>query len=294
MNNIFYTRRSVNRPIYATCYELYDWAYNITNNTQEGDPYHDALEKIQNALKAIASLFDGSLGTFVDPMTGLTEDYPEICEWTDIRDMYLDEYGDRLVAKPLYRNAFDKGNSDAKWYHVLEAFCGRIERLVKFLTPSYSRILRSMVIEYNPLADYFSNELEVGGNAPYASINASNSDVNISDWTRSNNTKTDYKSTSEAGERGTDKPTTKNFTSTYDDDAIGRLAGYSETSGKSSNTTEIPNSAYFKKRKVEGNDASSPQEALERELELANAFMDLVHQFCEYVNKEAFLQIYKG
>ena len=293
MNNIFYTRRSVNRPIYATCYELYDWAYKKTNSTELGDPYHDSLMKFQDAMKAIASLFDGSLGAFIDPMSGDEIPYPEICEWTDIRDVYLDEYGDRLVAKPLCRNAFDTVN-DEKWYQILTSFCGRIERLVAFLTPSYSRILRTMVVEYNPLADYFSKEREIGGNAPYAEIEVdSNGEVGIDSWINSNG-KDDYKSTSSAGVAGTDKPTTKNYTSTYDDSSTGRLASYSTNEGKTQNVSEIPNSAYFKNRNVEGNDASSPQEALEKEIALANALMDLVHQFCEYVNKEAFLSVYKG
>lgn len=293
MNNIFYTRRSVNRPIYATWAELYDWAYEKTNSTEIGDPYHDSLIKLQNALKAIASLFDGTLGAFTNPMTGEQTPYPEICDWTDILGMYLDEYGERLIAKPLCRNGFEKPD-DAKWYHVLEVFCGRVERLVKFLTESYSRILRATVMEYNPLADYFSKDREIGGTAPYAEIVANESgEMGIDSWTNSNG-KDDYKSTSSAGVAGTDKPTTKNFTTTYDDSSTGRLAGYSETSGKTQNVNEIPNSAYFKNRDVEGNDASSPQEALEKELQLANALMDLVHQFCEYVNKEAFLQVYRG
>lgn len=289
-NQGFYSRRNSNRPIYITCAELFQWAYDKTNSTQEGDQYHDALTKFQNAMKAIASLFDGTMGTYTDPMTGTTKSYPQICDWNDILDMYMDEYNARLVAMPLFDSAYAyKEDNDLRWYNCLISFCGRIQRLVKFMKLPYSKIVRSLVAEYNPLADYFSKETEIGGNAPYASIEDTSGVMSISDWTKSNG-KNNYQSESQAD--STDKPTTKNYTTTYDDAATGRLAGYSETTGKTTNKNEIPNSAYFKNRNVEGNDASSPQEALERELALANALMDIVHMFCEEINKEVFIQIY--
>ena len=294
-NQNFYSRRSMNRPIYITCAELYNWCVDKYNTTQEGQPYHDAYGKFTDAMKAIASLFDGSLGTFVDPMSGATVEYPEICDWNDILDLYMDEYNSRLVAMPLYDNAYAYSeNNDVRWWNCLLSFTGRINRLVKFLTPSYSRIMRAMVIEYNPLADYFKKVKEIGGNSPYAGILVDTEHgktfPEVNSWTDSNNGHIDYKSTAEAD--SSSKPTTKNYSTTYDDSSTGRLASYTTTEGKTTNKNEIPNSAYFKDLNEEGNTGASPQAALEKELEIANAFMDLVHQFCEYVNKEVFIQIY--
>ena len=288
-NQGFYSRRNSNRPIYITCAELYMWSYEKTNSTQEGDPYHDSLTKFQNAMKAIASLFDGTMGTYTDPMTGQTKSYPQICDWNDILDMYMDEYNARLVAMPLFDSAYAyTDDNDLRWYNCLLSFCGRIQRLVKFMKLPYSKIVRSLVAEYNPLADYFSKEKEIGGNAPYATITKSesdNTDISITSWTASNG-KANY------NDATTSTREIDNYTSTYDDATKGRLESYSVESGGPTTTTEIPNSAYFKNRNVEGNDASSPQEALERELQLANALMDIVHMFCEEINKEVFIQIY--
>lgn len=292
-NQSFLSRRSSNRPIYITAAEAYNWCVNKAN---AGD--NSYLTKFQNAMKAIASLFDGSLGTFTDPMSGATLSYPTICDWKDITDMYMDEYNWLLITQPLYdinHSYWWEGNvdNDWRWEFVVDTFCGRIERLVKFNLPAWKRILQATVISYNPLADYFSKEKEIGGNAPYAGINVPQGQTfpEINSWTASNNTHTDYRSESETD--GTKIPTTKNYTTTYDDAATGRLASYSTNEYKTSNKNEIPNSAYFKDRSVEGNDASSPQEALEKELQLAEIFQDLVHKFCEdVINTKVFLSVY--
>lgn len=73
-NSSFYNRRGSNRPIYITVVELYNWAVNKAN---AGDDSY--LTRFENAMKAIASLFDGSLGTFISPMDGETYSYPVIC-----------------------------------------------------------------------------------------------------------------------------------------------------------------------------------------------------------------------
>lgn len=288
-NQGFYSRRGRNRPIYITAAELYNWTVDKAN---AGDSSY--LTRFQDAMKAIASLFDGSLGTFVSPMDGQTYSYPVICNQSDILDLYMDEYNWRLITMPLYDDAMSySDDNDVRWANCLGSFCGRIERLVRFTTPSWKRILEAMAIKYNPLADYFSKEKEIGGNAPYAGIIVQPGQTfpEVNSWTASNNTHTDYRSESETD--GTKLPTTKNYTTTYDDAATGRLASYSTNEYKTSNKNEIPNSAYFKDRKVEGNDASSPQEALERELEIAQAFQDLVHRYCEdVINTEVFLSVY--
>lgn len=288
-NQGFYSRRGRNRPIYVTVAEVYNWAVDKANAGESS-----YLTRFENAMKAIASLFDGTLGTFVSPMDGQTYSYPVICNQSDILDLYMDEYNWRLLTMPLYDSAIAyREDNDVRWANCLNSFCGRIERLVRFTTPSWKRILEAMAIKYNPLADYFSKEKEIGGNAPYAGINVKEGETfpEINSWQQSNNGHADYKSESETD--GTKVPTTKNYTTTYDDAATGRLASYSTNEYKTSNKNEIPNSAYFKDRQVEGNDASSPQEALERELEIAQAFQDLVHKYCEdVINTEVFLSVY--
>ena len=288
------SRRKSTRPIYIDFAALYSWA---VSKLIGGEAMY--LTRLQNAMKSIASLFDGTLGTFTSPMDGKTYSYPVICNQSDILDMYLDEYRYRLVAKPLYSNAFEywEGDyNDIEWVNCLSSFCSRIERLVRFTTPSWKRILEAMAIKYNPLADYFSNEKEQGGNSPYASIeNNAAGDPKISSWTQSNNGKSSYQTTSTTTSNS--DGTVNDYTTTYDDASNTRLAASqeSEANASSSNTssTDLPNNGWFRDKKVEGNDASSPQEALERELEIAQAFQDLVHKYCEdVINTEVFLSVY--
>ena len=287
-------RRKSTRPIYIDFAALYSWAVKKSN---EGTTIY--LTRLQDAMKSIASLFDGSLGTFTSPMDGKIYSYPVICNQSDIMDMYLDEYRSRLVAKPLYNNVFEycEGDyNDIEWVNCLSSFCSRIERLVRFTTPSWKRILEAMAIKYNPLADYFSNEKEQGGNAPYASISANendNTDVKISDWIKSNG-KNAYKTSGSSNAH----QEINNYSTTYDDSNNARLQSRQaidapKTSNEYDSTQELPNTGWFRRKSVEGNDASSPQEALERELEIAQAFQDLVHKYCEdVINTEVFLSVY--
>lgn len=291
-NQGFYSRRGRNRPIYITVVELYNWAVNKAN---AGD--NSYLTRFENAMKAIASLFDGTLGTFVSPMDGKTYSYPVICNQGDILDLYMDEYNWRLITMPLFDNAMAYSeDNDARWANCLASFCGRIERLVRFTTPSWKRILEAMAIKYNPLADYFSNEKEQGGNSPYASIeNNAAGDPKISSWTQSNNGKSSYQTNTTTSD--TNSGSISNFSTTYDDASSDRLASRQTNSGQSGTTyqsaSDLPNNGWFRDKKVEGNDASSPQEALERELEIAQAFQDLVHKYCEdVINTEVFLSVY--
>lgn len=282
------------RPIYIDFAALYAWAVKKSN---EGTTMY--LTRLQDAMKSIASLFDGTLGTFTSPVDGKIYSYPVICNQSDIMDMYLDEYRYRLVAKPLYSNAFEYWNgdyNDIEWVNCLSSFCSRIERLVRFTTPSWKRILEAMAIKYNPLADYFSNEKEQGGNAPYASIaNNEAGDPKISNWTQSNNGKSSYQTNTTTSD--TNSGSISNFSTTYDDASSDRLASRQTNSGESGTTyqsaSDLPNNGWFRDKRVEGNDASSPQEALERELEIAQAFQDLVHKYCEdVINTEVFLSVY--
>lgn len=290
-----FSRRSARRPIYITCAELYQWAYDKTNSTQEGDPYHDSLTKFQNAMKAIASLFDGSLGTFTDPISQTQISYPTICDWNDILNMYCDDYNSRLVAMPLFDPAYTyTENNDLRWYNCLVSFCGRIERYVKFNTIAYKKFLATAVMKYNPISDYWTKSLEKGGNAPKAGIidgaDTTDGKPDINSWQTSNNGDTAYGSNSSVSSNGE----INNYTTTYDDASNSRLAGRqsNSSSGSSSTSTTTPNNAYFVRREEEGFKGTSQQDILEKEIELSRVYENIVRAFCEELNKEIFLSTY--
>ena len=290
-----FSRRSARRPIYITCAELFQWSYDKTNSTQEGDPYHDALTKFQNAMKAIASLFDGSLGTFIDPISHTEISYPTICDWNDILDMYCDDYNSRLVAMPLFDPALSyKSDNDLYWWNCLLSFCGRIERYVKFNTIAYKKFLATAVMKYNPISDYWTKVIEKGGNAPKAGIvdgaDTTDGQPDINSWTASNNGDTAYGTSSSSSSSGS----VNNYTTTYDDASNDRLANRQSTSnsGSGSTSSTTPNNAYFRRRDEEGFKGTSPQDILEKEIELSRVYEDIVHAFCEELNKEVFLSTY--
>ena len=290
-----FSRRSARRPIYITCAELFQWSYDKTQSTQEGDPYHDAYTKFTNAMKAIASLFDGSLGTFIDPISQTQISYPTICSWNDILDMYCDDYNSRLVAMPLFDPAMSyKPDNDLYWYNCLLSFCGRIQRYVKFNTIAYKKFLATAVMKYNPISDYWTKTLEKGGNAPKAGIvdgtSTTDGQPDINSWTASNNGDTAYGTSSSSSSSGS----VNNYSTTYDDASNDRLASRQSTSnsGSGSTSSTTPNNAYFRRREEEGFKGTSPQDILEKEIELARVYEDIVHGFCEELNKEIFLSTY--
>lgn len=290
-----FSRRSARRPIYITFVELYQWAFDKTNSTQEGDPYHDAISKLQNAMKAIASLFDGSLGTFIDPISQTEISYPAICDWNDIFNMYCDDYKSRLVAMPLFNTAYTyTPDNDLRWYNCLTSFCGRIERYVKFNTIAYKKFLATAVIKYNPISDYWTKSLEKGGNAPKAGIidgkETTDGKPDINSWQVSNNGDAAYGSSSSVSSNGE----INNYTTTYDDASNSRLANRQTTDNSGSNNTTVntPNNAYFVRREEEGFKGTSPQDILEKEIELSRVYEDIVRGFCEELNKEIFLSTF--
>ena len=290
-----FSRRSARRPIYITFVELYQWAFDKTNSTQEGEPYHDAISKLQNAMKAIASLFDGSLGTFTDPISQTQLSYPTICDWNDIFNMYCDDYKSRLVAMPLFDPAYTyTQDNDLRWYNCLTSFCGRIERYVKFNTIAYKKFLATAAMKYNPISDYWTKSLEKGGNAPKAGIidgaETTDGKPDINSWSASNNGDTAYGTSSSTSSNGE----INNYTTTYDDASNSRLAGRQSTSssGSSSTSTTTPNNAYFVRREEEGFKGTSPQDILEKEIELSRVYENIVHAFCEELNKEIFLSTF--
>lgn len=283
-------RDTYRRPIFATSVELYNWAATITQSTQEGQPYHDALQIWQNTCGLIADLFNGSK-TFINPFTGKTQNYPELLDQDDVQRMMVEDFNTRLISWPLFPLGYlyEEDNNE-EWYQVLTKWSHRIERFVKSQGERYLRMLKVLALEYNPLSDYWIQKTELGANAPYVSLtNGTSEEPTISDWTKSNNGKEDYKT--KAGTGG-EQPTTSNYSTTYDDAKTGRLAGYQTTDGAT--ISEIPNSGYVRKLKEEGNKSGSIQDIIEKEMELAKEFGNITGSFFDSLNKEIFLSYYKG
>lgn len=286
-------RETGRRPIYVTSVELYNWAFTKTSSTQEGEPYHDAFTRYQAAIGAIASLFNGSK-TFVDPVTKQTKNLPTLLTADDITQMFMYDFNVRLLEWPLFPYAWMyTDDNDLYWNQVLTVFCGRVERFVKSKGLKWTRMLETLSIEYNPIADYWTKGRKQGGNAPYATFMGTNEDkedVSVDSWSESDG-KADYKTQNSTMSGGIQ---TDNLTTTYDN-ATPRLANRAIQTGGTESSTDIPNSAYWEKYQEEGNKgAYSPQEMIEKELELSNAFDSIVDGFFKELNKEIFLSMYKG
>lgn len=287
-------RDTYRRPIFATSVELFNWAATITQSTQEGQPYHDALEIWEDTCGLIADLFNGTK-TFVNPFTGETQNYPLLLDQDDVQRMMVEDFNTRLISWPLYPiAAFYEEDNDAEWYEVLTKWSHRIERFVKSQGERYLRMLRVLALEYNPLSDYWIQKTEYGANSPYVSVTnpASGEVPTIADW-NSDSAHTDgYKSTSQA--QPNNIPTTKNYSTTYNDDTTGRLASYQTTEGGTESEVKSPNSGYVRKLKEEGNKSGTIQDIIEKEMELAKQFGNITGSFFDSLNKEIFLSYYKG
>lgn len=283
-------RDTYRRPIFATSVELYNWAATITSQTQEGQPYHDALKIWEDTCGLIADLFNGTK-TFVNPFTGETQNYPLLLDQDDVQRMMVEDFNTRLVSWPLFPLGYlYEEDNNQEWYEVLTKWSHRIERFVKSQGERYLRMLKVLALEYNPLSDYWIQRTELGANAPYVSLtNGTKEEPTISDWTASNNGKTDYKT--KAGTGG-EQPKTSNYSTTYDDASNGRLAGYQTNDGAT--ISEIPNSGYVRKLKEEGNKSGTIQDIIEKEMELAKEFGNITESFFDSLNKEIFLSYYKG
>ena len=280
------------QPIFVTQAELFNWAVSITRKTQEGDPYHDAKSIYDEAVGAIAAFFDGTLGTFVDPMTGQTVDYPEVCTSTDVGDFLCDDFNSRMISWPLFSRAiYYTDDNDAEWYSVLTHWAGRIKRFCKFNGLKYTKLMQLSAIEYNPLADYWSKEKELQGSAPYATIsNPSSGEYgNITSWTAATG-KTEYKSES-GPQNSTDGVQNKHFTTTYDDSSNSRLESYDQQLGKVESKQEIPQSATLRKKEIEGHASTPIQDVIEKEFDIAHLW-DIFEGFMDELAKEIYLQVY--
>lgn len=288
------------RKVYVTIAELGNWASAVTSQTQEGQPYHDALSIFEDAEKAIAAFFDGSMGTYVDIMSGETKSYPLIATQDDIDQMFFDDYNSRLVYWPLFNlnYEFTEQNND-RWYAVLNHWANRVKRFCKFNKIRYQKLIQTMMIEYNPIADYWTKEKELGANSPYISISNNKSadtdpaeNMTIDDWNKDVHHTDGYKT--QTTNSANNNVTNEHYTTTYDNAAKSRLESYDVQTGGTRNdsTSYSPNSGYFKKREEEGNKgAVSPQDMVVKEFDIAQLW-NIVELFMQDLSKEIFLQVY--
>lgn len=278
------------RPYYTTIADLYNWAATKTSETQEGDLYHDALDKWEDMIEELTGLFDGSM-TFVDPVTQEEKTIVALLEdEDDMQDYIFTDYNTRLVWWPLFSHVYefttDPAVLDARFYSVLEHFCKKVHRFYLAYSHGIYKSLATLSIEYNPITDYWTKKVELGANAPYVSLtNGTGEEPTISSWIASN-VKTDYKT--KAGTGG-EQPKTTNYTSTYDDSSTGRLAGYQTTDGAT--ISEIPNSGYVRKNTEEGNKSGTIQDIIEKELELSNKLNGLLQNFLNTLMNEVCLNV---
>lgn len=250
--NAYFSRSQRPRPFYVSCVQIYNWA--ITKHAEgEGSTYYDAIDLWNSAMKEIEDLFNGTK-TYIDPISGATIYLPKLCEVGDISDMYLDNFNDRIVAWPLFSSMYLPDNdNDERWYSVLKHFCDRIKRFVHTHGLAVYKSLGTLAIQYNPVADFWRKGVDITAVAPFISLTnpaeGEGEEPTISDW-NSDSSHTDGYQSHSTIDNGTE---TRNYTSTYDDAANGRLAGYQTQAGGTTNSTTMPNTGSVKKYSEEGN-----------------------------------------
>lgn len=287
------------KGIFVTSAEIFNWAAAKTAHTQEGERYHDAMDYFNEACKAIASFFDGSRGTFINPMTGQTISYPTVCDQNDVADYIEDYFNTNLIYWPLFsRVEYYTDDNDEQWYSVLKHWSTRIQRFCKFNNTKYDKLIKLSVIDYNPLADYWSNEKEIGANSPYVSISNNKEgqvgpaeDMTVDDWNQDTVHSDGY--ITETTSQADNDVTNKHYTTTYDDASMSRLESYDVQTGGTKNTTTSgsPNSGYFRKKHVEGNDARPVQDIIEKEFDIANLW-NIFELFMDDLKREVYLQVW--
>lgn len=292
------------RAIYITFGELWNWCMAITAATQEGDQYHDARALIEGAMANIATFFDGSLGTYIDPMTGDEKAYPEICDVQDIKDIYCDDYNCLLNVWPLFYSAcnYVEDNNFA-WYEVLKHFVSRVNRFCKFNKIRYTKLLQTMMLQYDPIADFDIREEK---QQTYGDEEVNHTPVSLSGQSRNTNRPAATSQTQTAN-----NPRTDHYTTTYDDASTARLESYDTQSGSvqtqtgitadGTNNTTFNSETYTDTRTKEtdgytlhrwGNQGNQlPQDMVVKEYDIAELW-NLVKIFTQDLNKEVFLQVW--
>lgn len=282
--------------IYVSISELENWCTDVTKSTPEDHPFHNAAALFNEAIDMITAFFDGSKGTYTDIMTGEVRSYPVICDSFDIRFKLLDEYNSRLIAWPFTARSLKPEEYGDRWYSCLHHFYRAVQRFCKFNEIRYTRLIQTMMIQYNPIADFWEKEKKVGASSPYVSISNNKSsqvgaaeNMTIDDWNQDVEHTDGYTVTNQAN----DEVKNEHFTTTFDDSTTGRLESYDKQTGGTKTTSKSPNSGYFEKREVEGNKgAISPQDAVAREFDIAQLW-DIVDLFIEDLSKTVFLQVYE-
>lgn len=99
--------------------------------------------------------------------------------------------------------------------------------------PDFRRAYAALYAEYNPLDNYDMTEKSVDLNNHGEKTHTRSVDTDHNTVT----TSSEYDYTQETSTDSNDKPTTKNYTTTYDSAITSRLAGYTESSGKTSQRT---------------------------------------------------------
>ena len=281
------------RAVYVTMGELFFWAYNKTNTTQEGDPYHDALDIWAETMGLIATLFDGS--QTVTLPDGTTANAPTIIlndeDFNAISERYIYDVNTRFANWPLFPQAWMyTDDNDAQWYEVLVRVCTRAKRYAYTQAPGIFRQYRALLIDYNPTADYWKKIKKQGGTAPYAGITDSGSGPAISSWTASNG-KAAYKTDSTID--SANPVTTTNESTTFDSTSF-RNVDKSTQTGKTTNTNEIPNSGYFENVDEEGESGTPIADLIGKELELSRAYNDIYENFLRGLDHEILLAYWRG
>ena len=282
------------RAVYVTMGELFFWSYDKTNSTEEGEPYHDALKIWGDTMDLIASLFDGS-ETITLP-DGTTASAPVIIlneeGFNAISERYIYDVNTRFANWPLFPQRWMyRPDNDDKWYEVLTRVMTRARRYAYTQAVGIFRQYKALLMEYNPTADYWKKVRKQGGTSPYASITDTNGDVSVSSWTASNG-KAAYKSEN-AIDSG-NPVTTTNETTTFDSTSF-RNVDKSTQTGKTTNTNEIPNSAYFERTDEEGETSGTPiADLIEKEIELSRAYNDIYTNFIRGLDNEILLQYWRG
>ena len=162
----------------------------------------------------------------------------------------------------------------------------------------YDKLIKLSVIDYNPLADFWTSEKEVGANSPYISIDNNKvaqtdpaEDMRISDWNQDVSHANGYKT--EVTDQANNNITNKHYTTTYDDSSSSRLESYDEQTGgtKTDTTNQYPNTGYFRKKKIEGNDAQPVQGIIEKEFDIAGLW-NIFQLFMDDLKREIYLQVW--
>lgn len=289
-------RGQLRRPIYTTIGQLYVWAQSITNATQEGETYHDSLGLWQAMIQELTTLFNGSMD-YTDPLTGQTIKLLKVVDNADdMQETIFIDYNIRQVWWPVFDRSTpfttDTNIQNRQMYATLKHFCNKVHRY--FISHQWSvyKTLGILAVEYNPIADYWKSGVELGASAPYVSLTnpETGEEPTISGW-NSDTAHTDgYRSHSYHDSNN--MPTTKAYTTTNDSAATGRLSGYQTTEGGTFNDAEMPNSGAVKKYKEEGNKGTfSPQEMIEKELELNNRIGDILRNFLNGLMNETCLNV---